>query len=288
MSVLLQVSDPHFGTERPEAVRALLELAARQGPDVLVLSGDITQRARRRQFDAARRFVDTIAPRVLLAIPGNHDIPLFNVCARLLWPYGGYRRAFGVDLEPSHQADDLLVLTVNTTRAYRHKHGEVSEAQVQRVAARLRLADPAQLRIVVVHQPVLAARPEDAVNVLRGARRAVIEWAAAGADLVLGGHIHLPYVRSLRTVVPDLSRDLWTAQAGTAVSTRVRDGRPNSVNLVRSLGGRRCDVERWDFAAATGRFELHERLEFAFGPGPDDSLTGGAADDSRAGQATQA
>jgi 3',5'-cyclic AMP phosphodiesterase CpdA len=288
VTVLLQVSDPHFGTERPEVVQALLALATLQVPDVLVLSGDITQRARRRQFAAARRFVDAIGPRVLLAIPGNHDIPLFNVCARVLWPYAGHKRVFGDDLEPAHEADDLLVLTVNTTRPYRHKHGEVSEAQVRRVAARLRQADPVQLRVVVVHQPVLAARPEDAVNVLRGARHAVVEWAAAGADLVLGGHIHLPYVRSLRTIVPDLARDLWTAQAGTAVSSRVRDGRPNSVNLVRSRGGRRCDVERWDFAAATGRFELHERHEFAFGPGPDDSLTGGPADDRRAGQATQA
>ena len=87
MSVLLQISDPHFGTEQAPVVDALLTLAHAQRPDLVVLSGDITQRARRAQFAAARRFVERLAPSALLAIPGNHDIPLFNPVARLLWPY---------------------------------------------------------------------------------------------------------------------------------------------------------------------------------------------------------
>jgi 3',5'-cyclic AMP phosphodiesterase CpdA len=288
MTLLLQVSDPHFGTERPAVVQALLDLATAQPPDLLVLSGDITQRARRRQFADARRFADAVRARAILAIPGNHDIPLFNVWARLWSPYAGFARVFGDDLEPSYEAPDVLVVAVNTTRPYRHKHGEVSDAQVQRVAARVRQADAAQLRVVIVHQPVLAVRPDDEVNVLRGSRHAVTRWADAGADLVLGGHIHLPYVRPLRTAVPELSRDLWTAQAGTAVSARVREDTPNSVNLVRSHGARRCDVERWDFTASTNRFELRERHELDFGPHATAEARGGNTHDGHAGQAAQA
>jgi 3',5'-cyclic AMP phosphodiesterase CpdA len=288
MTLLLQVSDPHFGTERSHVVQALLDLAKAEPPDLLVLSGDITQRARRRQFADAGRFVDAVGARAVLAIPGNHDIPLFNLWARLWSPYAGFVRVFGDELEPSFEAPDVLVVAVNTTRPYRHKHGEVSDQQIERVAARVRRAGTAQLRIVIVHQPVLAVRPDDEVNVLRGSRRAVTQWADAGADLVLGGHIHLPYVRSLLTAVPELSRDLWTAQAGTAVSARVREDTPNSVNLVRCRGARRCDVERWDFNSSTGRFELRERHVLDFGSPGTAQLRGGNAHDGPAGQAAQA
>lgn len=267
MTTLLQVSDAHFGTERHEVVAALQRFARDLAPQVVVFSGDITQRARRRQFAAARAFADTLAGANVLAIPGNHDIPLFDVLSRVLRPYGNYSRAFGHDLEPVHATDDLLVITVNTTRPARHKDGEVSAAQVERVASRLQAAGPLQLRVVVVHQPVLAAQAEDRKNLLHGREAALRSWAAAGVDLILGGHIHLPYVRPLRQALPDLARDAWTAQAGTAVSRRVRGGIPNSVNVVRARPGeatRACTVERWDYASADDRFRLVETHELAF------------------------
>ncbi len=268
MTTLLQVSDAHFGTERAPVVRALLQLAREQAPTVVVLSGDITQRARPGQFSAARAFADQLKPAAVLAIPGNHDIPLFNVLARALRPYANYSRAFGADLEPVFEAADLLVLGVNTTRPRRHKDGELSREQIDRVATRLRSAAASQLRVIVVHQPVLAIRASDEDNLLGGHRHAVPVWAAAGGDIIMGGHIHLPYVRSLRTTFAELPRDIWTVQAGTAVSSRIREGIPNSVNLVRCPGTsspRRCTVERWDYAAASERFERHtvESLSFA-------------------------
>lgn len=267
MTTLLQVSDPHFGTEQAPVVQALLRFAAEQRPDVLVLSGDITQRARRRQFEAARRFVDLAAVPASVVIPGNHDIPLFNLAARVLFPYGGYRRAFGDDLEPSYADADVVVVAVNTTRPRRHKDGEVSSEQVARVEHRLRGAAPSQLRIVVVHQPVMAARVDDEKNLLHGRAEAVRAWVAAGADLVMGGHIHWPYACSLRMAYADLPREAWVVQAGTALSSRVRDGVPNSVNVVRTTAGaspRRCTVERWDYEAVADRFRLVERHEPIF------------------------
>lgn len=249
MNVLLQVSDTHFGTERAQAVEALVRLVGEQRPAIAILSGDITQRARRGQFDAARRFAARLGAPVTLAIPGNHDIPLFNVFARLFAPYANYAFAFGDDLEPEYESPELLVVCVNTTRPRRHVQGEVSPGQIARVAERLRAARPEQLRLVVVHHPVHVICVEDERNVLRGHLEALRDWASAGADLVLGGHIHLPYVRP----IPGLARPLWTVQAGTAVSRRVRKGGANSVNIVRydaSTRPRACVVERWDLRGA--------------------------------------
>lgn len=256
--VLLQISDPHFGTEQARVAKALHALARAQAPDLVVLSGDITQRATRAQFAAARAFVDSLGAPAVLALPGNHDIPLYALGARLLDPYGRYREAFGADLQPVFESDDCLALAVNTTRWYRHQDGEVSTEQIEQVSARLMRAAPQQLRVVAVHQPVTVTLPEDASNLLRGRARAVARWAEAGADLVLGGHIHLPFVRPLQETFPALTRALWAVQAGTALSTRVRSGAPNSVNLIRYAphpDARQCTVERWDCAADAARFE---------------------------------
>nr|WP_315224148.1 metallophosphoesterase family protein [uncultured Albidiferax sp.] len=250
MTVLLQISDPHFGTEQAPVVEALVALARQQRPDLLVLSGDITQRARPAQFRAARSFVDRLGG-PLLAIPGNHDIPLLNLWARWKTPYAQHCAAFGAELEPVFRSADMLVIGVNTTRAYRHANGEVSPAQIDRVASLLAGATAAQLRVVVVHQPIAVERPEDVKNLLRGHADAQCVWARAGADLVLGGHIHLPFVRQL----PGVARPMWAVQAGTAVSSRVRKGAPNSVNLLRWQAGTGCcEVEQWDFAADAGAF----------------------------------
>ena len=252
MTTLLQISDTHFGTEQAPVVQALAALAQQQRPDVIVLSGDITQRARPAQFAAARAFAQGLgAP--LLAVPGNHDIPLLDVWARLNHPYARYSAAFGVDLEPVHRCADLLVACVNTTRAWRHKHGEISAQQIERVAQLVAGAAPAQLRVVVVHQPVAVPRTQDEPDLLRGHEPALQRWAAAGADIVMGGHIHLPYVMAL----PGLARPLWAVQAGTAVSARVRAGVPNSVNLLRwgaDAAPGCCQVEQWDYSAESAAF----------------------------------
>ena len=266
MALLLHWSDPHFGTEQAAVMAALAALSQQLRPDLLVLSGDITQRATARQFRAARAFADQLgAP--LLAIPGNHDIPLFNPRQRLWRPYARYRAAFGDDLDPVHETPDCLVLGVNSTRWWRHKNGEVSAAQIERVAQRLAAARPQQLRLVVVHHPVAVLQAEETHNRLRGQAAALQRWAAAGADLVLGGHIHLPYVAALA----GLPRPMWAVQAGTAVSSRVRDGVPNSVNLLRWGPGApasHCRVERWDHDARSGGFVPHTLSDLPVGRAP--------------------
>lgn len=267
MSRLLQVSDPHFGTERPAVVEALVALAQAWRPDVLVLSGDITQRARRRQFAAAKHFCERLAVPRWLVLPGNHDVPLFDIATRALAPYRLFRHYFGDDFAPVIDTPDLLVLGVNTTRRWRHKHGEVSAAQVAAVATRLRAATPAQLRVVVTHQPVDLPPERDQNNLLRGRDAAVPAWVDAGVDLVLGGHIHLPFVRPLRLTFPALARAAWAVQAGTAVSHRIREEAGNSVNMVEHVAGESsARVERWDYRD-DGGFVLADRQVLALDRG---------------------
>lgn len=257
MSVLLQLSDTHFGTEQSRVMQALLKLNLDIAPDVVIVSGDITQRARKSQFAAARRFLDQLQTPRLLTLPGNHDIPLLNPIARLIHPYANYRRQFGNDLEPVIDTPSLLVIGVNTTRAARHKNGEVSPEQIARVVQQLAAASRTQLRIVVTHQPVHVIRDSDIENLLLGHEAAVPAWSAAGADMIMGGHIHLPYVRPLSDCFKNLPRRVWAVQAGTAVSSRVRDEVPNSVNIVRhATSSLSCDVERWDFDRASQAFRL--------------------------------
>jgi 3',5'-cyclic AMP phosphodiesterase CpdA len=236
----------------------------------VILSGDITQRARRSQFEAAREFCDSLHVDHLLTLPGNHDIPLYNLPERLFAPYRGYARAFGHNLEPELEFADVLVIGVNTTRPERHKDGVVSERQIQRVVRRLQGARREQLRIVVTHQPACVMRPQDEKDRLHGGPEAVQAWSRAGADLVLGGHIHLPYVTDVCARVHGTPRAMFCIQAGTAFSWRVRHDTPHSLNVIRwtppAPGEPRvCTVERWDYDLADDRFELTHPYELRLG-----------------------
>jgi 3',5'-cyclic AMP phosphodiesterase CpdA len=254
MTMLLQISDTHFGTERPAVVEALVRLAHELRPAAVVLSGDITQRARRAQFSAAKDLVSRIAAPATLAIPGNHDIPLFNVFARLFHPYGGFERVFGEQLEPEWESADFLVIAVNTTRPARHKDGEVSFDQIDRVSTRLRTATSQQVRVVVTHQPVHVLQGSEIHNRLYGYAAAISAWSQAGADVIMGGHIHLPYIAALHEHYEQVKRRCWIVQAGTAVSSRVRKFQSNSVNVIRRSEPFGCIAERWDYSASDDAF----------------------------------
>lgn len=255
MSLLLQISDTHFGTEQAAVIDALLRLTRELRPGVIVWSGDITQRARRSQFTAASAFLARLQPAQVLTLPGNHDIPLFNLPARLLFPYAGYQRVFGRDLEPQYESADFRILCINTTRRYRHVDGEISPAQVERAARWLTASSAACIRIVVTHQPVHVIKEKDEKNIVHGHEAAVRRWVQAGVDIVMGGHIHLPYVRPLDERFAGLPRRAWSVQAGTALSWRVRHSAPNSVNVLRRISDPpACVVERWDYEANGARF----------------------------------
>lgn len=247
-------------------MQALRALHAELAPRLVIVSGDLTQRARPAQFDAAQAFLAALQATATLVIPGNHDVPIYNLLARLSSPYGRYRGAFGDLLEPVYQDQEVLVIGVNTSTPRRRVDGEVNAGQVAAVAQRLDQATPEQLRIVVVHQPVAVPAGSERQRLLHGAAEAVPAWVNAGADLVLGGHIHLPYVEPLQQHFEGLQRAAWVVHAGTAVSDRLRMDAPNSVNelrIQRAAGRPAVSVVRWDFSEAEQRFVVQgeTRLE---------------------------
>jgi hypothetical protein len=266
MTLLLQVSDPHFGTERADVVAALEVLVRAQRPDVLLLSGDITQRATRAQFGAARAFVDSPGraggaghsgqPRHSAVQPGGAaDVALRALCEGV-WPRAGaaVRERCGAGARAEHHTPLAPCRRRAECRADRARGAAHRAGGCTAVAHRGRA--PAGGR---------DAAAEDTHNLLHGHEAAVRRWSAAGADMVLGGHIHLPFVLPLPERWAGLPRPMWAVQAGTAVSRRVRAGAANSVNLIRirarqgasppAVPVRQAQVERWDHVAASGAFE---------------------------------
>jgi 3',5'-cyclic AMP phosphodiesterase CpdA len=248
---LIQLSDLHFGTERPEVIEALTATICNLQPDLVLLSGDITQRARRGQFRRCESFLAQLPAAPVLAVPGNHDIPLFNLWQRFWAPYAHFRSSFGPNLAPEYTDADLLVIGVNTTRPDRHVDGCFQPEMVAHVEQRLRRSS-ASLKIVMGHHPVDRVLESDERNVAEGAEAAVRQWSDAGMVLYLGGHIHYPFCAPLERRYPGVHSECWTAQAGTAISRRVRDGKPNSFNLIEWQSLRRqLQLERWDYRSSS-------------------------------------
>lgn len=236
MTRLLHLSDLHFGRDRPELAEPLLKTIATLNPDLVVISGDFTQRARISQFERAARFLDRLsAP--WLAVPGNHDTPLDNLWVRLLMPWRRYRRAISRQLEPRFANDRVVVTGVNTADPLAWQRGKLSERRVARACAGFAEAGD-RARIVVLHHP-LQHGPDEAKRPPRGAGRALGRLADCGAQIVLSGHLHSTVVAPFRA-----QPGLLFVQAGTGLSNRLR-GEPNTFNLLDIAPGA-VTVETWE------------------------------------------
>jgi 3',5'-cyclic AMP phosphodiesterase CpdA len=252
---IVQISDTHFGTELPEVEDALVESLTALAPDILLLAGDVTQRARWSEFSRARAFLDRLAIPEKIVIPGNHDIPLYHLWRRVFSPYQDFKRAFS-EVETVRETDDCTIIAVNSTCPMKHKDGMISAEKIDQVAAILERNRHSELKIVAAHHPFAVVLASDRENIVINAEAALEAWCAAGMDVVLGGHIHYPFIAPLRGYYPHLETQAWIVQSGTAVSRRVRNGKPNSFNRVTVAGNRaRARIEQWNFQSETGRFE---------------------------------
>lgn len=258
MTRLLHISDTHFGTEVPAVIDALRASVAALSPDVVVLSGDITQRARASQFAAARAFCDSLNVPVL-TVPGNHDIPLYHAVDRLLRPYRHYERFFGAR-QWFAQHGGLGIVGFDATSPWRHTRGALSADSVEKYlnAARQMLAPDAML-IAVVHQPVAVAWPEDTDEILINARAVSEVFARHRVAAVLSGHVHVPMLAQSDTIFADITPTFLHCGAGTATSWRVRPCAPNSFNLLD------CDVAHGTIDA---RIYAYDAATAAFVPAP--------------------
>jgi 3',5'-cyclic AMP phosphodiesterase CpdA len=251
MKLLVHLSDVHFGRVDEAVVAAIVPLVHSLAPDVVVVSGDLTQRAKPDQFRAARRFLDAL-PRPQIVVPGNHDIPLYNVFQRFVQPLTKYRRFITEDLEPFYADGEIAVAGINTARSLTFKDGRINEGQMQRLRDRLVPLDDRMTKIVVTHHPFDLPEGFDEKDLVGRADQAMAIFLEAGADVLLAGHLHTSHISSTATRYPVGGRAALVVQAGTATSTRGR-GETNSFNLIR-CDGDLLDVVRWAWQPEEGRF----------------------------------
>jgi 3',5'-cyclic AMP phosphodiesterase CpdA len=259
---IVHLSDLHTGRLDPAVEAPLVNAVRSAAPDLVVLSGDLTQRATAAQFREARAIVDALGTRVLI-IPGNHDVPLWNVAARFLTPLARYSRYITTDLSPVFADEELIVVGVNTTRSFAWGEGRISHAQVDDALMRLTAAPPHATRIVVTHHPFDLPPGVRERRLLGRARMAMARFATAGADLFLSGHLHLSHISHSAERYRIAGHSALIVQAGT-VSVRGRGQEP-SFNILRLERGRLTigrfvwDSARRDFAeVAAGIYHRRE------------------------------
>lgn len=228
---LVHLSDTHFGTELPEVVTALTAAVTEIMPDIVVLSGDITQRARAGQFEQAQAFLHTLPCPVQLAIPGNHDLPLFHLFDRLVRPYRLYERYMGPRNRLWH-AEGIGLAALDATHPLRHKNGRLETDRVAGMLQQLRRLIGDGMLMVAVHQPLITAWQEDRDQTLLNAAEMAQLFAEYKVDLVMSGHVHVPFAATAGDYFNGLSRDFVLCNAGTATSWRTRVLTPNAFNVI--------------------------------------------------------
>ena len=251
MRKLVHLSDLHFGRIDERVVGPLAEAVRDARPSLVVVSGDLTQRARSRQFLEARAFLDSL-PRPQVVVPGNHDVPLWDVVARFTRPLEKFRRYISDDPEPFYEDGEVAVAGVNTARSLTHKYGRVSERQIARLRERLCAYGAAVFKLVVTHHPFDLPPGHDEREIVGRARLAMEALAACGADILLAGHLHVSHTGHTAERYRIRGHSALFVQAGTATSTRGR-GEANSFNVVR-LKHPHAQVERRVWRPETGSF----------------------------------
>jgi 3',5'-cyclic AMP phosphodiesterase CpdA len=215
--VVAHLSDVHFGAHVEDLAESLLADVVEQRPDLVVVSGDLTQRARRAQFAAARIFLERFSAPVLTVV-GNHDIPLFDLGRRLFAPTARYERYINDDLDPVVALPGLVALGTNTMPPWRWKAAHVSYRQAELVRRAFADAPAEAWRLLVTHHPVVPASATDVIG-----RQRIIEAAAdSGVTVLLAGHTHVPTVDLVTLGTAAGSRRAVAVVTGTAISHRTR------------------------------------------------------------------
>lgn len=263
MRTIAQISDLHFGAHEPAVVAHLHAALAAIKPDLIVVSGDLTQRARRSQFAEAAGFLERLEADGfrLLVVPGNHDVPMHKPVSRLLWPLRRYTRYIARDRSCWYADREIAVLGLASAHGLTVKDGRLTRIQIRSIADSFAAAPDTAARILVTHHPLVPLpgdQPGEIEPALRGARGALKAVKAAGVHLVLAGHHHAHSVGiGASGNGPTLSVDpqVMVVQAGTATSWR-RRGTPNSFNLIR-LDGAQAVIGEW--TSDGGPFSSRER-----------------------------
>jgi 3',5'-cyclic AMP phosphodiesterase CpdA len=241
MPTLAHISDLHFGREIPRVIEGLLASLDEACPDLVIISGDLTQRARAGQFRNAKRFLDRLSCPHLI-VPGNHDLPLYNLFKRFSCPWGNWTHFVSQNLEPVVRGDDFIIAGVNTARRWAtlfdQTRGRISAGQTASAITHLKTAPDTHLRILVAHHPFWLPAELARRHRVGGRDRALAALREAGVDMILSGHVHVAFSQRVEGII--------VAHSGTSTSNRT-SGQANSFNIIR--GDRRrisIDVRLWN------------------------------------------
>ena len=259
MRTIVHLSDLHFGRVDQQLLEPLIKTITDMKPDLVAVSGDLTQRARSHQFVEARAFLDAL-PKPHIVVPGNHDIPLHNVFARFLRPLDKYRRYITDDLQPSFADEEMVVVGVSTARSLTFKGGRINQEQVARVRDKLCSFPDEMVKILVTHHPFDLPEGYNDRDLVGRARMAMAGLAECGADLFLAGHLHVTYSGHTAKRYNIQGHSALVVQAGTATSTRGR-GEVNSFNVLR-LSHPDISVERLSWNPESASFAIASEEHF--------------------------
>ncbi len=257
MRTIAHISDLHFGRLDAPVAEGLVADLSRHKPDLVVVSGDLTQRARKRQYADAMAFLRRL-PSPQLVVPGNHDIPMFNVFARAFTPVRQYRRMVTAELRPVIEDEEMIVIGLNSARSFTRTSGWLNRSQLDFARERFAAAT-GRFKVLVTHHPFFPPPRRPKADVIIGGERYLRELSEVHVDLVLSGHLHLAYHDDLRSHYKASRRGVLSIQAGTATSTR-RRGEPNAYNWI-SISPQLCTVAVRAWAGQSFEESLITRYE---------------------------
>lgn len=265
MITIIHGSDLHFGKPHdPAAAETFMETIHDLSPDLLVLSGDFTQRAKIREYEEARAWLDRLPDLPTVVTPGNHDVPLYRVWERLTRPFDNYRRWIHPELDVVTSIPGVTVVSLNSAAPRRAiVNGRIDSDQIEFARKAFGRADPQDLKVVVAHHHLAPAPDYEGDKPLPGARRILDAFESMGVDMVMGGHLHRAYIGNSLDVYPgeDRSRGVVIVQSGTTTSRRgrARERAKTTFNLIR-VGADRLEVVHYmHFVKARGfaPFSVH-------------------------------
>ncbi|MEP3052068.1 MAG: metallophosphoesterase [Erythrobacter sp.] len=243
---MLHISDVHFGVEDGPALDAVAAILSKERPDVVLCTGDITQRAKHSEYASAAKWFESLgAPVVLQA--GNHDMPYYNLWERFTDPYRRFHD-LNEKIGSAFDSEDVvlvpLVTTVRIQPRFPWSDGYVRTRPLDRTLARLRqLEGDPRTKVVICHHPLLGASNAER-NPTIGGDDAFAAIAAAGADAVLSGHVHIPFDQ----IREREGQQMRMIGVGT-ISTRLRRGFPPSCHMLTCGARGKIAVEQFVLGA---------------------------------------
>ncbi len=223
MRIIVHLSDLHFGRNDENVVQSIIQSVKAIKPDILVVSGDLTQRAKASEFKSAREFLRALQFKKIV-IPGNHDIPLYNPLARLIAPFANYKKYISKNLQPVYADNEISIVGLNTARRSKITRGKISSEQIDVLKKSFKKAGSA-IRILVAHHPFDLPDRYGTRKMVVGAKKNMQNLVNADVDLILGGHMHISHARSIADRYKINGKAALVVQAST-VSNRSRGEKP--------------------------------------------------------------